>query len=205
MSLKQQSITEDTSNGFKHSTNGEDNGSTNGKDTNPEIQNFIDVQMEKEKIRLEKEAGITSSNIQHFSAPTENLFTADQRGNTTLLFGGLTWGHEHLIEGAFRGLGYKTTAIPTPDVESFQLGKEYGNNGQCNPTYFTVGNLVQYLQGLEKNGMTKEDIIDKHVFVTAGACGPCRFGMYEAEYRLALRNSGFDGFRVILFLSLIHI
>jgi predicted nucleotide-binding protein (sugar kinase/HSP70/actin superfamily) len=199
MSLKQQPITKDTSNGLKNSTNGKDNISTNGKDTNPEIQSFIDLQMEKERIRLEKEAGITSSNIQHFSAPTENLFTADQRGNTTLLFGGLTWGHEHLIEGAFKGLGYKTTAIPTPDVESFQLGKEYGNNGQCNPTYFTVGNLVQYLQSLENKGMSREDIIDKHVFVTAGACGPCRFGMYEAEYRLALRNSGFDGFRVILF------
>ena len=199
MSLKQQPITKDTSNGLKNSTNGKDNSSTNGKDTNPEIQSFIDLQMEKERIRLEKEAGITSSNIQHFSAPTENLFTADQRGNTTLLFGGLTWGHEHLIEGAFKGLGYKTTAIPTPDVESFQLGKEYGNNGQCNPTYFTVGNLVQYLQSLENKGMSREDIIDKHVFVTAGACGPCRFGMYEAEYRLALRNSGFDGFRVILF------
>ena len=199
MSLKQQPITKDTSNSLKNSTNGKDNSSTNGKDTNPEIQSFIDLQMEKERIRLEKEAGITSSNIQHFSAPTENLFTADQRGNTTLLFGGLTWGHEHLIEGAFKGLGYKTTAIPTPDVESFQLGKEYGNNGQCNPTYFTVGNLVQYLQSLENKGMSREDIIDKHVFVTAGACGPCRFGMYEAEYRLALRNSGFDGFRVILF------
>ncbi len=37
------------------------------------------------------------------------------------------------------------------------------------------------------------------MFFTAGACGPCRFGMYEAEYRLALRNSGFDGFRVLLF------
>jgi len=37
------------------------------------------------------------------------------------------------------------------------------------------------------------------VFFTAGACGPCRFGMYEAEYRLALRNAGFDGFRVLLF------
>ena len=171
----------------------------NNNTANPDVDKYIEIQMEKERIRLEKEAGITSSNIQHFSAPTENLFTADQRGNTTLLFGGLTWGHEHLIEGAFRGLGYKTKAIPTPDVESFQLGKEYGNNGQCNPTYFTVGNLVQYLQGLEKNGMTKEDIIEKHVFVTAGACGPCRFGMYEAEYRLALRNSGFDGFRVILF------
>jgi predicted nucleotide-binding protein (sugar kinase/HSP70/actin superfamily) len=47
--------------------------------------------------------------------------------------------------------------------------------------------------------MSRQDIIDKYVFVTAGACGPCRFGMYEAEYRLALRNSGFDGFRVLLF------
>ena len=44
MSLKQQPITKDTSNGLKNSTN--------GKDTNPEIQSFIDLQMEKERIRL---------------------------------------------------------------------------------------------------------------------------------------------------------
>jgi hypothetical protein len=37
------------------------------------------------------------------------------------------------------------------------------------------------------------------VFVTAGACGPCRFGMYVTEYRKALRDAGFDGFRVLLF------
>ena len=89
--------------------------------------------------------------------------------------------------------------MPTPNVKAFQTGKEYGNNGQCNPTYFTVGNLVQYLQNLEEQGLTKQEIIDRYVFFTAGACGPCRFGMYEAEYRLALRNSGFDGFRVLLF------
>jgi len=89
--------------------------------------------------------------------------------------------------------------IPTADVNAFQLGKEYGNNGQCNPTYFTVGNLVQYLQKREDDGYTKKDLINNFVYVTAGACGPCRFGMYEAEYRLALRNSGYDGFRVILF------
>ena len=47
--------------------------------------------------------------------------------------------------------------------------------------------------------MSVQEIIDNHVFLTAGACGPCRFGMYEAEYRLALRNAGFDGFRVLLF------
>src|SRR5690606_9414840 len=82
----------------------------------------------------------------------------------------------------------------------FQAGKEYGNNGQCNPTYFTVGALVNYLKDLRDNqGIPTEDILQNYVFVTAGSCGPCRFGMYEAEYRLALRNSGFDGFRVILF------
>jgi len=47
---------------------------------------------------------------------------------------------------------------------------------------------VQYLQHLrDKQGMSVQEIIDSHVFLTAGACGPCRFGMYEAEYRLALR------------------
>ena len=103
------------------------------------------------------------------------------------------------MHGALEGLGYRAEAVPTPNVKAFQTGKEYGNNGQCNPTYFTVGNLVQYLQNLEEQGLTKQEIIDRYVFFTAGACGPCRFGMYEAEYRLALRNSGFDGFRVLLF------
>lgn len=135
----------------------------------------------------------------HYKAPVQHAFTSAQRAHTTVLFGGLTWNHERLIKGAWEGLGYKCDVLPCPDVEAFQLGKEYGNNGQCNPTYFTVGNLVQYLQGLEAKGLSRQEIKDKYVYITAGACGPCRFGMYEAEYRLALRNSGFEGFRVLLF------
>mgnify|MGYP001254108831 FL=1 len=153
----------------------------------------------EERMRLEKEYGVEAKRIDHFKKPLETTFTKDQRANTTILFGGLTWKHEKLVKGVLQGLGYKASEIPTPDKKAFQLGKEYGNNGQCNPTYFTVGNLVQYLQELEKGGMTKEQIINEYVFFTAGACGPCRFGMYEAEYRLALRNSGFDGFRVLIF------
>ncbi len=153
----------------------------------------------EERMRLEKEYGVESKPIDHFKKPLETTFTKDQRANTTILFGGLTWKHEKLVKGVLQGLGYKASEIPTPNKKAFQLGKEYGNNGQCNPTYFTVGNLVQYLQELEKSGMTKEEIINDYVFFTAGACGPCRFGMYEAEYRLALRNSGFDGFRVLIF------
>jgi predicted nucleotide-binding protein (sugar kinase/HSP70/actin superfamily) len=162
-------------------------------------EELIRRRLEQERISLEREAGLGSRTIQHFHRPQENPFTRSQRDSTKILFGGLTWKHEKLIHATLENLGYECEAIPTPDKRAFQLGKEYGNNGQCNPTYFTVGNLVQYLQRLEEQGLTKQEIIDRHVFFTAGACGPCRFGMYEAEYRLALRNSGFDGFRVLLF------
>jgi predicted nucleotide-binding protein (sugar kinase/HSP70/actin superfamily) len=163
------------------------------------IEDMIRQRVAEERARLEREAGVTHKQARHFHKPIERTFTADQRHKTTLLFGGLTWKHEKLVHGALEGLGYKTEVVPTPDVKAFQLGKEYGNNGQCNPTYFTVGNLVQYLQKLEDSGVRKEDLINNYVFLTAGACGPCRFGMYEAEYRLALRNAGYDGFRVMLF------
>lgn len=150
--------------------------------------------------RLESEAGLERSERQPFHRPVERPFTTAERGTTTLLFGGLTWKHERLIHGSWEGLGYECEVIPTPDVKAFQIGKEYGNNGQCNPTYFTVGNLVQYLQKKrDEEGMSTQEILDRYIFLTAGACGPCRFGMYEAEYRLALRNAGFDGFRVLLF------
>jgi predicted nucleotide-binding protein (sugar kinase/HSP70/actin superfamily) len=163
------------------------------------VEEMIRQRVAEERARLEQEAGITQKQVNHFHKPIERAFTADQRSKTTLLFGGLTWKHEKLVHGALQGLGYKCEVVPTPNVRAFQLGKEYGNNGQCNPTYFTVGNLVQYLQRLEEAGQKRDDIINHYVFLTAGACGPCRFGMYEAEYRLALRNAGYDGFRVLLF------
>ncbi|HEV2500962.1 MAG TPA: activator of (R)-2-hydroxyglutaryl-CoA dehydratase [Terriglobia bacterium] len=162
-------------------------------------EDLIRQRLEDERQRLEKEAGIEKRATVRFQKPVENPFVRSQRDNTTILFGGLTWKHEKLVHGTLESLGYRCEALPVPNKKAFQLGKEYGNNGQCNPTYFTVGNLVEYVQSLEEKGLSKKEIIDRYVFFTAGACGPCRFGMYEAEYRLALRNAGFDGFRVLLF------
>lgn len=125
----------------------------------------------KERKRLEQEYGVEAKKIDHFKRPFENAFKKKDRENTTILFGGLTWKHEKLIQGALEGLGYKTEYVATPDKNAFQLGKEFGNNGQCNPTYFTVGNLVQHLQGLENKGQSKEDIKQNYVYFTAGACG----------------------------------
>ena len=135
----------------------------------------------------------------HFKRPVAKPFTAAQRNTTTLLFGGLTLKHEHLLKACLESLGYRCEHLPTPDLDAMQIGKEYSNNGQCNPTYFTVGNLVKYLQKLHEAGRSRQEIIDNYVFLTAGSCGPCRFGMYEAEYHNALQNAGFGGFRVLLF------
>ena len=157
----------------------------------------IKERLEAERARLRKIAGLDQA--KHFHRPVERAFTADERSRVTILFGGFTWKHEDLIRAVFQGCGYNCEKLPVPDVAGFQTGKEFGNNGQCNPTYFTVGNLVQYLQFLEKQGLPRQHILDNYVFFTAGSCGPCRFGMYEAEYRFALKNAGFDGFRVLLF------
>src|SRR5215469_7572400 len=154
--------------------------------------------VDAERARLCAAAGLVQLQ-QQFKRPVERPFTAAERGRVTILIGGMTWKHDNMFRAVFEGCGYKCETLPVPDVPAFQIGKEFGNNGQCNPTYFTVGCLVQYLQGLEKQGIARQEIVDNYVFFTAGSCGPCRFGMYEAEYRFALENAGFQGFRVLLF------
>jgi predicted nucleotide-binding protein (sugar kinase/HSP70/actin superfamily) len=168
--------------------------------TLPLLDDPIRRQVAEERARLLREAGLAAGPAGHFKRPVERPFTRAERNSVTVLFGGLTVRHDSLIFAGLRGLGYKPSMLPVPTKSDFQAGKEYGNNGQCNPTYFTVGNLVNYLKELrDRQGIATERILSDYVFVTAGTCGPCRFGMYEAEYRLALRNSGFDGFRVLLF------
>ncbi|MCB9686948.1 MAG: 2-hydroxyglutaryl-CoA dehydratase [Alphaproteobacteria bacterium] len=108
--------------------------------------------------------------------------------------------HDHLVTAALAGIGYNVLTLDVPDVASLQLGKEFGNRGQCSPTYFTVGNLVKHLIHLrDVEGLSTQHIVDHYLFLTAGGCGPCRFGMYVTEYRKALRDAGFDGFRVMTF------
>lgn len=162
----------------------------------------FDSDMAEELARFEaterKRLGLDEKSEQ-WTDPLPSTFTKAQRAHTTLLVAGLTMAHDLFIQHSLRGIGYKVKALDVPDIAALQFGREFGNRGQCNPTYFTVGNLIKYLHELEEQGMSREDIIENHVFVTAGACGPCRFGTYVTEYRKALRDSGFDGFRVLLF------
>jgi len=159
----------------------------------------IEAELKNFEIEERKRLGLPTENAKQWFDAVPREFTRDQREHTTILVSGLTMAHDLFIQAALRGIGYKVMALDTPDDDALQFGREYGNRGQCNPTYFTVGNLVKYLDGLRDRGMNKDEIVKNHVFITAGACGPCRFGTYVTEYRKALRDSGFDGFRVLLF------
>ena len=137
----------------------------------------------------------------HYRRPPARPFTAEERQSTTILFGNLTPKHDALIEAVFQGAGYKCTALPTPTRDNYFTGRAFCNNGLCNPNYFTAGNLIDYLRRLAREGMSEEEIVDRFVYFTIGGCGPCRFGMYESEYRQALSHAGFPGFRVLTFLA----
>jgi predicted nucleotide-binding protein (sugar kinase/HSP70/actin superfamily) len=171
----------------------------NGSNLDPMSLEAIEEQLKQFEIEERKRLGLPVESAKQWLDEVPRTFTKEQREHTTVLVSGLTMAHDLFVQAALRGIGYKVLALDVPDNDALQYGREYGNRGQCNPTYFTVGNLVKYLDGLRERGMGKDEIVKNHVFVTAGACGPCRFGTYVTEYRKALRDSGFDGFRVLLF------
>ncbi len=139
----------------------------------------------------------SASGHRHYTRPRELPFFAKDRARTTLLLGGLTEAHEIILVGHLQGLGYRVERLPVPDQGALRTGKEFCNRGQCNPTYYTVGNLVNRLKALAAE-TSVEEVERDYVFMTAGSCGPCRFGMYESEYRKAIVDAGFRNFRVFI-------
>ena len=122
------------------------------------------------------------------------------KSDTIFLFGGLTTIQDRVIESALQSLNINAISLENATFRAYELGKIYGNKAQCNPTYFTVGNLIKYLLYLrDEQKIPTKEIIKKYAYITAGGCGPCRFGMYVTEYKKALRDAGFDGFRVTSF------
>jgi predicted nucleotide-binding protein (sugar kinase/HSP70/actin superfamily) len=163
---------------------------------------LIDMDAELKKFEEEERRRLgLDTKTDHWVEDMAGLtFTKREKAKITMLVGGLTVAHDYFVEAGLRGAGYNVQMLECPTNEGLQVGKEFGNRGQCNPTYFTVGNLVKYLITLrDKHGMTAKEVVERYVFLTAGACGPCRFGMYVTEYRKALRDAGFDGFKVVLF------
>jgi predicted nucleotide-binding protein (sugar kinase/HSP70/actin superfamily) len=160
----------------------------------------IEAELKSFEAAERRRLGLEAEPVRHWHDPNPQTFTRQQRAETTILLGGLTIAQDTLLQAALEAIGYRIEVLPCPDTEALHLGKEFGNRGQCNPTYFTVGNLIKRLTALrDTERVPVAEIVQRHVFLTAGACGPCRFGTYATEYRKALRDAGFEGFRVLLF------
>ncbi len=140
---------------------------------------------------------MVSTATKHFRAYRPRPFTREERADVTILFGGLHWRAERLIQGALHRLGYKTRVLPPATKADLLTGRAVADIGQCCPTSFTTGNLANFLTG-EAQKSSPETVAEKYVYFTAGSCGACRFGQYHQSYELALRNTGMESFRMFL-------
>jgi predicted nucleotide-binding protein (sugar kinase/HSP70/actin superfamily) len=135
--------------------------------------------------------------LQTYQAYSPRPFTRDERDRVEILFGGLNWRAERVIAAMLENLGYRARALPAATRDDLLLGRELADIGQCCPTSFTTGNLANFLKA-ETRRIGAEQVADKYVHLTAGACGACRFGQYHQSYELALRSLGLETFRLFL-------
>ena len=140
---------------------------------------------------------MATATTEHYRAYTPKPFTRAERDSVTILFGGLHWRVERLIQAVFENSGHRARVLPIATKEDLLTGREVADIGQCCPTSFTTGNLVNFLKK-EAQQIGADQVVKRYVHLTAGACGACRFGQYHQSYELALRNSGLDAFRMFL-------
>src|SRR4030095_1015453 len=138
-----------------------------------------------------------SETVTHYTAYKPRPFTRDERKGVTVLYGGLNWKYERLIKGVFHNLGYNAEPLPNVARADLDAGKELIDAGACSPTTFVTGNLTNFLKSeVAKQG--KDDVVNKYVYLTAGACGACRFGQYHQSYSVALGALGLRDLRILL-------
>jgi len=140
---------------------------------------------------------MASPAVEEYRAYTPRPFTREEREHVTVLFGGLHWRAERVLQAVFENLGYRARVLPTATREDLLTGREVADIGQCCPTSFTTGNLVNFLKA-EAAELGRAAVTQRYVYVTTGSCGACRFGQYHQSYELALRNTGFEDFRLFL-------
>jgi len=133
----------------------------------------------------------------HYRAYKPAPFAKSEIDRVELLFGGLHWRAERMIQAVLENLGYRARPLPPATKADLSMGRELADIGQCCPTSFTTGNLANFLK-TETEKLGAAAVRDKYVYVTAGSCGACRFGQYHQSYELALRNLGLDSFRLFL-------
>ena len=113
-------------------------------------------------------ATMTEPTVAHYQAYKPRPFTRKEREDTTILFGGLTWKHERLIQGVMQNMNYNARPLPNVARPDLEAGKELIDVGACCPTIFTTGNLVNFLKS-ETKQRPKEEVMNKYIYLSRQA------------------------------------
>jgi predicted nucleotide-binding protein (sugar kinase/HSP70/actin superfamily) len=98
----------------------------------------------------------------HYRAYSPRPFTRAERDSVTILFGGLHWRIERILQAVLEGSGYKARILPVATKQDLLTGRETADIGQCCPTSFTTGNLVNFLKK-EAKQVGVEEVNQKYV------------------------------------------
>ena len=140
---------------------------------------------------------MATATTEHYRTYTPRPFTRAERDSVTVLFGGLHWRVERVLQAVLEQNGHRSRILPVATKDDLLAGRELADIGQCCPTSFTTGNLINFLRK-ESNEIGTREVAERYVFLTAGSCGACRFGQYHQSYELGLKNAGLDAFRLFL-------
>src|SRR3989442_777004 len=89
---------------------------------------------------------MATATTEHYRAYSPKPFTRAERDSVTVLFGGLHWRIERIIQAVLEGGGNKVRVLPVATRKDLLTGREVADIGQCSPTSFTTGNLVNFLK-----------------------------------------------------------
>src|ERR1043166_7201958 len=110
------------------------------------------------------------ANPHPYRAYSARPFLREERSKVEILYGGLHWRAESVIQAHLQNLGYRARPLPLATKEDLLLGRELADIGQCCPTSFTTGNLANFLRGeVARDGA--DAVAKKFIHLTAGACG----------------------------------
>ncbi|MGB3340153.1 MAG: acyl-CoA dehydratase activase [bacterium] len=88
-----------------------------------------------------------------------------------------------VFAAAMRNAGIDAHVLPSPDVESVTLGRQYTSGKECLPAIITAGDMVKKINAPDFNSETS-------AFFMAQGSGPCRFGQYYKLHRIILDDLG---------------
>ena len=139
---------------------------------------------------------MTTATTEHYRAYSPKPFTRAERDSVTVVFGGLHWRVERIIQAVLESVGNKAEVKWT----TFAIGaflSVVGGFGLLRQGSHS-SHTAEHATEKKSDELGAEEVTKKYVYLTAGSCGACRFGQYHQSYELGLRNSGLGAFRMFL-------